>query len=189
MGTRGMYGFYKNGVTKATYNHSDSYPNWLGKFIVKFITETTIEEMNDIFDRIVMVNGDSKPTVDQINECIQFFTADVGSDLIDDWYNLLRLAQGDLTLYKQGLKYMIDNSDFILDSLFCEWTYIINLDENVLEIYKGFQKEAEYNRYYDDFLENEEYKNCKLVLTLPIERIQQIGLSNTVAILNEYSSY
>lgn len=31
MGTRGMYGFYRNGVTKATYNHFDSYPEWLGK--------------------------------------------------------------------------------------------------------------------------------------------------------------
>lgn len=33
-----------------------------------------------------------------------------------------------------------DNNDFILDSLSCEWGYILNLDNNTLEVWKGFQK-------------------------------------------------
>ena len=31
-----------------------------------------------------------------------------------------------------------DASDFLRDSLFCEYAYIINLDDNVLEFYEGF---------------------------------------------------
>ena len=58
----------------------------------------------------------------------------------DDWYCLLRHAQGDLNVYKNGLRYMIDNHDFIKDSLFCEYAYIINLDTKRLEFYVGFQK-------------------------------------------------
>ena len=37
MGTRGLYGFRKNGVDKVTYNHWDSYPDGLGKQILRFI--------------------------------------------------------------------------------------------------------------------------------------------------------
>jgi len=31
MGTRGAYGFRKNGIDKVTYNHFDSYPEQLGE--------------------------------------------------------------------------------------------------------------------------------------------------------------
>ena len=37
MGTRGLYGFRKNGVDKVTYNHYDSYPEYLGRNILEFI--------------------------------------------------------------------------------------------------------------------------------------------------------
>ena len=36
-----------------------------------------------------------------------------------------------------------DASDFLKDSLFCEYAYIINLDDNVLEFYVGFNRDKE----------------------------------------------
>lgn len=36
---------------------------------------------------------------------------------------------------------MIDSAGFLADSLFCEWAYVINLDDCVLEVYRGFQSE------------------------------------------------
>ena len=42
---------------------------------------------------------------------------------------------------------MIDKQDFLHDSLFCEWAYIINLTDNILEVYTGFQKEKPKGRY------------------------------------------
>lgn len=37
---------------------------------------------------------------------------------------------------------MIDNVSFLQDSLFCEWGYVINLDTNVLEIYRDSENAA-----------------------------------------------
>lgn len=171
MGTRGLYGFRKNGVDKTTYNHFDSYPDWLGHEVVKFCKETSIEEMNEIFDRIVLVNEMDKPTKKQISECIEYYNENVSTRSVDDWYCLLREAQGDLNAYKRGLKYMTDGSDFIKDSLFCEYAYIINLDTNCLEFWIGFQTEpCEDNRYGMETHDNRnKYYPCKMMACYPFD--------------------
>ena len=162
MGTRGLYGFRKNGVDKTTYNHFDSYPDYLGKIMVEFCQKTYIEEMNEIFDRIVLVKEGSKPTQKQISDCIEYYDGSVSNQTPEDWYCLLRDAQGNPNVYKHGLKYMIDNQSFIKDSLFCEYAYIINLDTNCLEFWVGFQKEPdEENRYGTE--KEDGYYPCKLV--------------------------
>lgn len=168
MGTRGLYGFRKNGEDKLTYNHFDSYPDWLGRKVVEFCKETSIEEMNKIFDKIVLVDENVKPTRTQILECIKYYDNSVSTQSVEDWYCLLRDAQGNLNAYKDGLEYMIDNQEFIKDSLFCEFAYIINLDTNCLEFYLGFQKEpCPLNRYGGD--NDRGYYPCKMVAYYPIE--------------------
>lgn len=171
MGTRGCYGFRKNGVDKLTYNHWDSYPDYLGEAMVKFCKETTIQEMNDIFDRIILVYEGSKPTKAQIVECIEYYNGDVSTHKVEDWYCLLRDAQGNPNVYKHGLKYMIDSGDFIKDSLFCEYAYIVNLDTNCLEFWLGFQKEpCENNRYGTETRDNmNKYYPCKMVSYYPLD--------------------
>lgn len=167
MGTRGLYGFRKNGEDKLTYNHWDSYPDCLGETVVRFCKETSIEELNEIFDRIVLVNEGDKPTKAQVLECIEYYNGSVGNQSIEDWYCLLRNAQGNPDVYKHGLKYMIDNQNFIYDSLFCEYAYIINLDTNCLEFYIGFQnKPCPSNRYGSN--PEDGYYPCKMVAYYPL---------------------
>ena len=171
MGTRGLYGFRKNGIDKLTYNHWDSYPDWLGKAVAEFCKKTTIKEMNDIFDRIILVKEGRRPTKAQIDECMPYYNGDVSTQSVDDWYCLLREAQGNPSVYKNGLKYMIDNKDFIKDSLFCEYAYIINLDTQCLEFWLGFQKEPdEHNRYGAETCDNMgKYYPCKMVSYYPLD--------------------
>ena len=38
-------------------------------------------------------------------------------------------------LYLKGLKYMLNGNNFLKNELFCEYGYVINLDENTLDIY------------------------------------------------------
>lgn len=162
MGTRGAYGFYKNGVDKVTYNHFDSYPTGLGTDVATFVEKTSIEEMNKIFNRIILVNGNEIPTEEQITENEKYLNDGVSKQTEEDWYCLLRNAQGDLFVYKDGAKYMIDSKNFLKDSLFCEWAYVINLDTNKLEVYRGFQNKKSNNRYQPDRADNG-YWGVKLI--------------------------
>ena len=172
MGTRGAYGFHKGGVDKITYNHFDSYPTGLGADVAAFVCQHTDEEMATIFDRIVIVDTKEKPTGDQIAECMPFFDGNVSEQTPEEWYSLLRATQGDLEAHAMGLRYMIDNADFLKDSLFCEWGYVINLDKGVLEIYRGFQKGPERNRYYQPMSYNG-YYNCSLIREVPFETLRE----------------
>lgn len=169
MGTRGTYGFFKNGESKLTYNQFDSYPEGLGTNIVEFIKSSSLEELNQIFDNLILVDGYSKPTEEQIKECYKWYDQRVSNNTPYEWYCLIRKAQDGFDAYKHGLKYMIDNKKFIEDSLFCEYGYIINLDENVLEIYEGFQKKPNDNRYSCE--PNNGYYNCKLINKFPLFNI------------------
>ena len=176
MGTRGCYGFRKNGMDKLTYNHFDSYPDELGRTMVEFCKATSIPELNEIFDKLILVDESAKPTAEQIKECKQYYDGNVSRKTVEDWYCLLRNAQGDLDAYKNGLKYMIDNCGFIKDSLWCEYAYIINLDTEELEFWVGDQDKPDiYNRYGVERDGN--YYPCKMVASYPLATIS----------LNEYS--
>lgn len=188
MGTRGCYGFRKNGIDKLTYNHYDSYPDYLGKIMVTFCKETSLDEMNEIYDRLILVNTGGKPTAEQIEECKQYYDGNVSNQTVEDWYCLLRKTQGDLNVYKTGLKYMIDDHDFIKDSLFCEYAYIINLDTKKLEFWVGFQKTPdEKNRYGTE--DDRGYYPCKMVASYSLlpRYMEKRDVDKTVEDMNKKS--
>lgn len=189
MGTRGLYGLRKNGIDKTSYNHFDSYPEGLGNDILKFIKNHSVKEMNDFYDRIIMVDESSTPTAEEIANCKNngSINLTVSSRSVDDWYCLLRELQGDLeSLYKCEFAYMTDGQDFIKDSLFCEYAYIINLDTNMLEFYRGFQHSPqEGNRYGEEPLPNEypidAYYPCALIAEIPIDYIKEKSADEIIA--------
>lgn len=186
MGTRAMYGFYKDGKTKGTYNHMDGYPSGLGENIAEFARTVPAEEMRQIFGRIELVQERTPPTALQKKRMMKFDETLEDNDFegSDVWYSVLRQYMGDLFPYRDGLPFMTDGADFIKDSLFCEWAYVINLDDEVLEVYKGFQEKSDKNRYYDPSVETEEYKNCRLVATYPFSELTA-GTLTTMEVLSE----
>lgn len=186
MGTRGLYGFRKNGMDKLTYNHYDSYPSYLGEIMVEFCKTTSIKEMNDIFDRIVLVEEDDAPTETQIAECIEYYSGDVSRRIPEDWYCLLKETQGNPNVYKHGLKYMIDHHEFIKDSLFCEYAYIINLDHECLEFWVGFQMKPDEDNRYGMVMEIEDgYYPCKMIAEYPLDA--EITVQEIVDDMNKIS--
>ena len=152
MGTRGTIGFRLDGRDMLQYNHSDSYPSRLGMNMLNQCLMFGDPELypggwDEIKNRVralKTVSNKNKPTEADLSAlALAGVRADfnVGEQSPDDWYCLLQVQQGDLskTLITG---YMLAANDFIRDSLFCEWGYIVNLDEMRLEVYRGFQTKA-----------------------------------------------
>lgn len=176
MSTRGAWGFRKDNIDKIAYNHCDSYPIGLGETIKQFICNHSIEELEKIADRIILVDGKTIPTEEQINECKKFADLSVSNRTEKEWYCLLRNAQGNPEAYVKDVRYMVDNSEFIKDSLFCEYAYIINLDTKKLEVYVGFQKHPQKNRYFKEPTKKDDYANCKLVKEVPLSEVKEFDI-------------
>ena len=115
MGTRGAIGFRSNGVDKVTYNHYDSYPTGLGFDLMKELNKAKmcVKAMRRRFEQIEMWNGKCDFT-----------------------------EGGALLKYLETLK-MDKSNNFMEDSLWCEWAYVVNLDDEVLEIYEGANKDKD----------------------------------------------
>ena len=101
-------------------------------------------------------------------------------DTGDNWYAVLRHMQGDI-LAHLTMGVMIDSHDFIMNSLFCEFAYIVNLDTNMFEVYQGFQSTLHNDgRYggdvpdpepFPDGYQSDKYYGCRLVKEFPLASI------------------
>ena len=179
MSTRGSIGFRIDGVDKLTYNHSDSYPSWLGVRILSQVQKLCAADLAPLRAKVrgIRMLSDSDVTEEIVRVTCEYHNPSVSAQSETDLYCLFREAQGDLVAYL-NLGYMPDDHGFILDSLFCEWAYILNLDDNILEVYEGYQNIADPdNRFGQEFLLGDgqgEYAPCKLFLSLPLDSIQDI---------------
>ena len=173
MGTRGAFGFYKNGQNKITYNHYGSYPSGLGEDLVQEIRATNVKVLHEVFDRIQLVDKNKKPTKEQIENCKPWTNLGVSMQSEEDWYCLLREAQGSIEPYLKGLSYMNDSEDFMSDSLFNEWSYIMNLDDDTFEIYRGFNQDYQENRYATKKPDRSGYYAVRHLISFPLEDIPQ----------------
>lgn len=180
MGTRGVFGVRIDGQDKLTYNHSDSYPGWLGKEMVRQVREMAsvwgLETLKEKARKIELIDDESVPTNEDMQRFAPYYNGSVNNATPGvNWYQLMRELQGDLIgILKVGT--MLENNSFIEDSLFCEWGYIVNLDEEVLEIYRGFQTQPPKNSRYVVEKPYESrgggnYYACEMIATFPLENI------------------
>lgn len=149
MGTRGFIGFVAGGQEKIAYNHFDSYPDGLGLkvlgFVRQLVKDQAVDSAAERARQLRVVTDDTPITPEDIKALEGWTNTGVGGRMTPDgidrslnWYQLLRETQGDPdAILTAG--YLEDGSDFPLDSLSAEWGYVIDFDERVLEVYRGFQ--------------------------------------------------
>lgn len=180
MGTRHLIAVVVNNSYKiAQYGQWDGYPSGQGLDIldflravdlnrfkeqlklVHFITEEEEEERAQFFKRIGTDNGwMDQDQANQYHRKYPLLTRDNSAKILDMVYNLKEPAFLDNVL------------DFAMDSLFCEWAYVIDLDKNVLEVYEGFNKEPiRRGRFISNIPDRQGYYCIKLSKTYPLSRL------------------
>jgi hypothetical protein len=158
------------------YNHWDSYPSGLG---VKIYAQAAVLRMNidnwvkikQAVRELRLVDPADKPTPGDVARLAPMTNLNVGEQSVDDWYCLLREAQGNL-IDLLSVGYMLDAHDFIYDSLFCEWGYILNLDTLEFEIWQGFQHAPDPTNRYGT-ADRRGYYPCVLVAAFPLATVTE----------------
>lgn len=170
MGTRGAMGVRIGGVDKIGYVQFDSYPDGWPKEMVK-VLRRDLPALRDKAKALRVVSRDYQPTSAEKEKWSKFSDVGVSRQTLDDIYCLLRKTHGDLkATLKAGV--VTDNSGFLADSLFCEYAYIANFDDNKFEIYRGFQgKRHTQGRYAEMLREGGKYFPVALVAEYPLDDI------------------
>lgn len=173
MGTRGAMGVRVNGTDKIGYVQFDSYPEGWPSRMVEYLRPVDLEYIKSRAESLRVVPPTYEPTQHEKVELYRFADLTVSRKSLNDIYCLLRQCQGDLEkTLDAGL--VIDASEFLADSLFCEYAYIANLDENTFEVYRGFQ-EAEHGKgRYANMPQRrigDKYWPVALVVTFPLDNI------------------
>jgi hypothetical protein len=85
------------------------------------------------------------------------------------WYDAMRESQGMLTDYLKCGYWVAADDRWPNDSLFCEWGYIVNLDAELLEVYRGFQRQSHGNGRFASRESVRSYYPVALVATLEFD--------------------
>jgi hypothetical protein len=165
--TRGFITFVIDGTEKTAYNHSDSYPDYLGVQVLKWLRGADIITVTEQARALRVADADSTPTTEDVQRLLPYANLGVGEQSPEDWYCLLRETQGDPGLMLEA-GVIEDASSFPLDSLFAEWGYVIDLDAQRFEVYQGFQQsKPNAGRFADREGSTEGYYPVALVASYP----------------------
>lgn len=153
MGTRHLIGVVADGDFRvAQYGQWDGYPSGQGVDVLKFVREPkALAALRENIGKVRWITDEDKAAADAK-------WRDVGADPEDGWVTmgqadefyadprfkpLSRDVSADVLwmIAEDKVEFLRDERDFALDSLFCEWAYVVDLDTDKLEVYKGFNKE------------------------------------------------
>lgn len=171
MGTRGAMGIRIGGQDKIAYCHFDAYPDGLGAGVVADVRALGVERLMELGGALKKT-PDRPPSDAEWDSLARFCDAGVGERGERDWYKLLRRTQGNLAAMLEAGVYE-DSADFMRDSLFCEWAYVVNLDECTLEVYRGHQKEEHASGRYAGLGQESGYWPVALLATYKLDDIPE----------------
>ena len=153
MGTRNLTCVYIDGQYKiGQYGQWDGYPEGQGRTALQFLHKYNPNKKRNwakFVKKLRALDLDQK----KIEEICQKTYKELGAD--DSGFVNMDIAcafkrkfpQVDRDMGANILQYVVDSDDglmvhndpsFALDSLFCEWAYVVDVDKGTFEVYKGF---------------------------------------------------
>jgi len=146
MGTRNLTIVVKNQEVKiAKYSQFDGYPSYLGNKIIEAIKAIGLDRVRDIVERVKTLTQEEIEHINSFNKIVELkkngYTTDVPEWQVKFPWASRECNGAELLHYanetEDNLSVMFQEK-FAADSLFCEWCYVINLDSNALEVFRGF---------------------------------------------------
>lgn len=127
--------------------------------LVRFATKKDKKEKEEFFKEIGVNNGwMNMEQANQYHRRYPLLTRDNGAKILTMVYDLKEPA------------FLEDSIDFAQDSLFCEWAYVIDLDQNQLEVYKGFNENpVKRGRFTSNIADNQGFYCVKLKKIYPLD--------------------
>ena len=152
---------------------------------MNYIAHTDLDAMRNVAWHIRMVKRESIPSPELIERYKKYSDLTISPNTCKDWHCLLFKTRGVLESYHKGLEHMIDSSGFLADSLLCEWAYIINLDTNYLEVYRGLNKnQFAKGRYSGRSVRHSRgYFGVRLIAEVPFNSIKNSDIDDFAAVL------
>ena len=153
MGTRNLTKVIYQGETRiAQYGQWDGYPSGQGATVVEFIRKRNLDKFKEKLLKCKWVTKTKQKEIDE-------YAKKIGST--DGWMTMEQAAQykskyplfsrdngaGILEMVEEcedKTIWLYDNSDFVNDGVFCEWAYVIDLDDNVLQVHAYGKKIKSY---------------------------------------------
>ena len=152
MSIKGAFGIRIYNIDKIVYNNTDSYWEELGRNIA-----------SDVIDYISSDDG------------MKYLKTKAKELSVVEDHNVYNLFEkGSFSSFIENGQF-VDDRNFLYDSLFCEHAYIVNLDTEMFEIYKGLQlNEPKKSRYADKKpVDNGIYWGVELVNEIPLKCLKE----------------
>jgi hypothetical protein len=163
MSTRGYFGIQSHGEYKLSQRlASDAYPAYTAPYLIDFVrgypyTKVVVEKnlerikMVDTYDEYQAVQGNKMPL--NVGTVLYLIADSIPKPRDTIW------ALNDLAFAGYGL--------------FCEWGYVIDIDHESVEFYRGYNKcpLTEKDRFYHVAPVAEHYKQIKIFMTKSFEEL------------------
>jgi hypothetical protein len=133
----------------AQYGQWDGYPSGQGQTILGFLHVADMEKFKKKLKQVRLVDDEKQKEIgkfmesigskdgwcnmeqsDKYNKKYPYMSRDIGGEILQ---NIIQAEDGEEV-------WVQDSTDFVRDSLFCEWGYVVDLDKGTFEVYKGFNK-------------------------------------------------
>lgn len=196
MGTRGLVVVQLNNEYKVCqYGQWDFYPTGQGDDITKFLIKIRDANKMEAFKEAVSncsfvdasyheevakelnLNGSGWLNMEQAERYKAKYpelSRDTGGKILD-------------LIYENGGAKLESDLAFAGESLFCEWAYVVDLDNQVLEVYKGFNKTrlSEEDRFYNFKVEGNGYQPVRMVAWYKFEELNSDVMTELAEALNK----
>ncbi|KAI0712450.1 hypothetical protein C8Q76DRAFT_486387 [Earliella scabrosa] len=131
MGTRHLIlVYYKRQYHIAQYGQWDGYPGGQGLTVLEFVSDpVNLSKLTAVLDAGDMLY---EPTHEPLNPSL---SRDTGAEIL----KIVADATEPVPIIKA--------LEFITDGIFCEWAYVVDLDEGAMEVYSGSRDKEGKSRF------------------------------------------